>query len=146
MQKNANITISQTLPNATITQAGNITRVACTVNGYSVLTTASAINPHFCSGTVNANGTKAFSSGRYDSTVAHSTGSGNYFINYTGATYPSTHYVVITTAIGIVADAGVGADHNTSRAHIYTWITNTGVLFDSEFFLHCIEVNLMVKI
>ena len=57
--KNADITIGQTLPNATITQAGNITRVACTVNGYSVLTTASAINPYFCCGKVNANGAKA---------------------------------------------------------------------------------------
>ena len=56
---------------------------------------------------------------------------GNYIITYTTA-YPNSSYVIATTATGNTSDAGVGSQHDTTKAHVYSWVTNTGALFDRD--------------
>ena len=116
---------------ASINQAGAIVGTSCQINGSNVLT--ATYRPFFCCSRVNGNATKAYSSGRVDFTVSRIAGLGNYYITYTSA-YPNNNYVIVSTAIGNFADAGVGANHNTDRAHVYTWITNNQTLLDNAFF------------
>ncbi len=123
--KNAAATTTASIP-----QVGAISGTSCQIGGNAVLTTT--YNPFFCCGKINANGTKAYSSGRVDFTVSR-IGAGNFHATYTAA-YPNSSYAIATTAIGNTADAGVGANHDTTEAHVYTWLTSTGVLFGNALF------------
>ena len=67
---------------ASITQAGAISGTSCQIGGNAVLTTT--YNPFFSCGKINANGTKAYSSGRVDFTVSR-IGAGNYHATYTSS-------------------------------------------------------------
>ncbi len=71
-------------------------------------------------------------------------GVGNYYLTYTSA-YPNNNYVIVSTALSNFADAGVGANHNTDRAHVHTWITNNQTLLDNAFcLLYTLSSDLMV--
>ena len=98
---------------ASINQAGAIVGTSCQINGSNVL--IATCNPFFCCGKVNGNATKAYSSGRIDFTVSRVAGLGHYYFTYTSA-YPSSNYVIVATAIGNFADAGVGANHAADKS------------------------------
>ena len=90
---------------ASINQAGATVGTSCQINGSNVLT--ATYNPFFWCGKVNGNATKAYSSGRVDFTASRVAGVGNYYLTYSSA-YPNNNYVIVSTAIGNLADAGVG--------------------------------------
>ena len=78
---------------------------------------------------------KYFQVEEYIFSVSRASGVGNDYLTYTSA-YPNNNYVIVATAIGNFADAGVGANNAADKAHIYTWITNNQTLLDNAFFFY----------